>query len=106
MSASQVEIARRVGLDVSSVNKILNRTPGPVFRKATIDRVFKVANELGYQFQRDTKPLLKRRVELLEKAMRELIPQVLTIEQLAALYHVPPARAAEIKEMLYGKKSA
>ncbi len=33
---TQVEIARRVGLDVSSVNKILNRRTGPVFRKATI----------------------------------------------------------------------
>ena len=33
---TQVEIAHRVGLDVSSVNKILNRRSGPVFRKETI----------------------------------------------------------------------
>ena len=31
MAVTQLEIARRVGLDVSSVNKILNRRPGPVF---------------------------------------------------------------------------
>ncbi len=49
---TQVEIARRVGLDVSSVNKILNRRPGPVFRKETIKKVFKVARELGYDFGR------------------------------------------------------
>lgn len=49
---TQVEIARRVGLDVSSVNKILNRRPGPVFRKDTIKKVFKVARELGYDFGR------------------------------------------------------
>ena len=49
---TQVEIARRVGLDVSSVNKILNRRQGPVFRKDTIRRVFKVAKELGYDFGR------------------------------------------------------
>lgn len=49
---TQVEIARRVGLDVSSVNKILNRRPGPVFRKDTIKKVFKVARELGYDFSR------------------------------------------------------
>ena len=49
---TQVEIARRVGLDVSSVNKILNRRPGPVFRKDTIKKVFKVAKELGYDFGR------------------------------------------------------
>lgn len=49
---TQVEIARRVGLDVSSVNKILNRRSGPVFRKETIRKVFKIAKELGYDFNR------------------------------------------------------
>jgi len=49
---TQVEIARRVGLDVSSVNKILNRRQGPVFRKDTIRKVFKVARDLGYDFGR------------------------------------------------------
>jgi transcriptional regulator with XRE-family HTH domain len=47
---TQIEIARRVGLDVSSVNKILNRRAGPIFRKETIRKVFKVARELGYDF--------------------------------------------------------
>lgn len=49
---TQVEIARRVGLDVSSVNKIINRRAGPVFRKETIKKVFKVARDLGYDFGR------------------------------------------------------
>jgi transcriptional regulator with XRE-family HTH domain len=49
---TQVEIARRVGLDVSSVNKILNQRKGPVFRKETVRKVFKVARELGYDFGR------------------------------------------------------
>ncbi len=49
---TQVEIARRVGLDVSSVNKILNRRQGPVFRKDTIKKVFRIAKELGYDFGR------------------------------------------------------
>ena len=52
MSVTQLAIARRVGLDVSSVNKILNRRPGPVFKKETIKEVFKVARELGYDFTR------------------------------------------------------
>jgi c-di-GMP-binding flagellar brake protein YcgR len=47
---TQGEIARRLGLDVSSVNKILNKRPGPVFRKDTIKKVFKTARELGYDF--------------------------------------------------------
>lgn len=49
---TQVEIARRVGLDVSSVNKILNKRQGPVFRKETIRKVFKYAKDLGYDFGR------------------------------------------------------
>ena len=49
---TQGEIARRLGLDVSSVNKILNKRPGPVFRKDTIKKVFRTARELGYDFGR------------------------------------------------------
>ena len=52
MGVTQLEIAKRVNLDVSSVNKILNRRPGPVFKKETIKQVFKVARELGYDFGR------------------------------------------------------
>lgn len=52
MAVTQLEIAKRVNLDVSSVNKILNRRPGPVFKKETIKEVFKVARELGYDFGR------------------------------------------------------
>ena len=50
--ATQVQIARRVGLDVSSVNKILNRRQGPVFRKEPIKKVFKIARQMGYDFGR------------------------------------------------------
>jgi transcriptional regulator with XRE-family HTH domain len=49
---TQVEIARRAGLDVSSVNKILNRRKGPIFKKETIKQVFKLAKDLGYDFGR------------------------------------------------------
>ena len=50
MAATQVEIAREVGLDVSSVNKILNRRSGAVFKQATVDKVFRVAKRMGYRF--------------------------------------------------------
>lgn len=52
MKVTQAQIARRVGMDVSSVNKILNRRPGPVFRSETVKKVFRVARELGYDFDR------------------------------------------------------
>jgi len=56
MEATQVEIARRAGLDVSSVNKILNRRQGPVFKKATVEKVFRVAKQLGYSLDRLKRP--------------------------------------------------
>lgn len=49
---TQVEIARRLKLDVSTVNKILNHRAGAVFQKETIKRVFQVARKLGYDFGR------------------------------------------------------
>jgi len=49
---TQVKIARRVGIDISSVNKILNRRSGPVFRKETVQKVFRIAREMGYDFGR------------------------------------------------------
>ena len=52
MAATQVEIARRVGLDVSSVNKILNRRRGSAFKEATVKKVFRAATQLGYSLER------------------------------------------------------
>jgi transcriptional regulator with XRE-family HTH domain len=52
MTVTQSDIARRAGVDVSTVNKILNKRPGPVFRKETIKRVFKAARELGFRLDR------------------------------------------------------
>ncbi len=52
MALIQVQIARHVGLDVSSVNKILNKRKGPAFKKTTVTQVFKVARELGLDFSR------------------------------------------------------
>lgn len=49
---TQLEIARKCGIDVSSVNKILHRVPGPSFKKETIRNVFRVARELGYDLGR------------------------------------------------------
>lgn len=45
---TQVEIARTLGVDISTVNKILNRTPGYKFRKETIKKVHSMAKSLGF----------------------------------------------------------
>jgi hypothetical protein len=52
MAATQVEVAKKVGLDVSSVNKILNRRAGAVFKSSTVATVFKAAKQLGYSLER------------------------------------------------------
>jgi hypothetical protein len=57
---TQVELARTLGLDVSTVNKILNRRPGFRFRKETIRQVFQMAKRLGYDFNRIKYPHRRR----------------------------------------------
>jgi hypothetical protein len=49
--ATQAEVARRARIDIPSVNKNLNHRHG-AFRKETVKRVFKVARELRYDFDR------------------------------------------------------
>lgn len=47
---TQLRIARRAGVNVSTVNKILNKTEGAVFKEGTVRRVIKAARELGFNF--------------------------------------------------------
>ena len=49
---TQVEIARRLGLDVSSVNKILHGVPGLKWRDETVSAVFDAARDLGYDLDK------------------------------------------------------
>ena len=53
---TQVELARTLGLDVSTVNKILNRRPGMRFRKETVRQVFQTAKSMGFDFNRIKHP--------------------------------------------------
>jgi len=57
---TQVELARTLGLDVSTVNKILNRRPGFRFRKETVRQVFHMAKRLGFDFSRIKFPHRRR----------------------------------------------
>lgn len=49
---TQTQIARQVGIDVSSVNKILNRHGEQGFSKATVKKVYQAAQRLGFDFDR------------------------------------------------------
>lgn len=48
MRVIQADIAAVVGMDVSSVNKILNEVKGPVFKPSTIKHVKATAKRLGW----------------------------------------------------------
>lgn len=85
---TQADIAKAVGLDISSVNKILNRREGPVFRKKTIREVFRVAKELGYEIKPNCKGQLQTRVDILEKENKNLRAEV---DRLTKLLPAPKA---------------
>jgi transcriptional regulator with XRE-family HTH domain len=96
MRVTQVEIAERVGLDVSSVNKILNGSVGPKFRQETIARVLKMAAKLKYDFTRPTKLNYVA-------ALRELVPAEGDEAELAARLRVSAHRIYQIRAMIYGR---
>lgn len=73
---TQQELADELGLDVSSVNKILNRSTSGTFRKDTVKRVFTLARKKGYDFKRVTKgnmTALASRLALAAKDVMELL---------------------------------
>lgn len=94
MGATQVDIAREVGLDVSSVNKCLNGKAGAVFKKSTVKRVFAAAKRLGYDFSRASKG---RVVQLLAKHF----PKDVASAALADLRGISTADVLEIKATIY-----
>ena len=50
MAVTELEIAQRAGVNVSTVSKILNKRPDSVFTPETVKRVFRIARELGFDF--------------------------------------------------------
>lgn len=90
---TQVEIARIVGLDVSSVNKIMNRVYGPSFRKETIALVFKTAKKLGYPASRPNKWFFV-------DVVAEIFTQDISDTFLAAATGLTPDRVVDIRQML------
>lgn len=49
---TQRDIARRLRLDPSTVNKILRNTPGPSFNRHTAEKVRAAAESMGYDLDR------------------------------------------------------
>ncbi len=94
MPVTQVEIAKIVGLDTSSVNKILNKVEGPSFRPETIETVFSVAKSMGYNFRRATKATLR-------VAMERLFPVDVSNVVLSVNRTVSVDEVVQIKKMLY-----
>ena len=72
MRVTQAQIARRVGLSVSSVSKILRQSPDGKFSQTVVDRVFAVAQELGYEPGRLKHPHRRRHPRKLQPVLVEL----------------------------------
>jgi hypothetical protein len=48
----KIEIAKKLGLHVATISRILNQVPDYRASKETVRRVFKVARDMGYDFER------------------------------------------------------
>lgn len=68
MGVTQKELANKLKLDVSTVNKILNEVKGPSFKLGTVQKVFRLAEKLKYNFKRPTK---NRAVKILDALLAE-----------------------------------
>ena len=93
MGATQVDIARAIGIDVSSVNKILNRRKGPKFKAETVSRVFLVAKQMGYDFKKPSKGALLA-------LMREVLPSDLTDKSIADLRNLSLSQVRRFRALL------
>lgn len=95
MRVTQLDIAKEVGVDVSTVNKILNRKPGSLFRKETIADVFKVAKDLGY----DSDRMIKGNIEAI---LREVFPPNVSPDELRLHFQkLPDKRLREIQKRIH-----
>jgi len=86
MSVRQADIAKAVGIDVSSVNKILNRRPGVVFKEETIKRVFEAAERMGWKASVNSKFLMSEELRAAKARIADLETEVKVLKrQLSAL---------------------
>lgn len=99
MPVTQKEIAERLGIDVSSCNKILHKAPGAVFRKSTIDSVMKTAKAMGFDFNLYSKGWAMA-------LLREVFPKELSVEQTMTWRRLPRKTVLGARKVLYGKEGS
>ncbi len=94
---TQKDIAKRLGINVTSVNKCLHKAPGAVFRKETIEAVFRTAHEMGYNFDQYSKGWAMA-------LLREVFPKELSVEQTMTFRRLPRKTVVGARKVLYGGK--
>jgi len=70
---TQKEVAAYLGIDLKTVQNVLNETPGYCCDKETQDKVFKAARKLGYDLK---KLKIGKRMEIRKKAIEDMIALV------------------------------
>jgi predicted transcriptional regulator len=91
---TQKDIAKRIGMDVSTCNKILHKVKGPKFRRETIELVFRTAREMGWDFDRYSKGWAMA-------VLREVFPDDLTPQQTATFRRLPLKQVLAVRKVLY-----
>jgi DNA-binding LacI/PurR family transcriptional regulator len=71
--ATQKDIAKHLGMDLQSVRRILNETPGYHYDKATMDKVFGAARQLGYDLR---KLKIGKRMEVRKGVIEDMIRHI------------------------------
>lgn len=91
---TQSQIARRLGLDNSTCNKILNGAVGMTFSEDTKRRVFEMADKLGYDYSRPHKGNLST-------TLKALFPETVEDVVLAEARGISVEKVREIKSLIY-----
>lgn len=71
--ATQQEIAEALGMDIEVVRNILNEVPGLSYDKEVLDKVFRTARSMGYDFR---KLKIGKRMEVRKAAIEDAIKYI------------------------------
>ncbi len=73
MMVTLTDVSKAVGLDVAQLREIFSEKPGANFPKDTLDKVYNVARQMGYDFR---KLKIGKRMNLRKEILCEILQQI------------------------------